>query len=308
MIICAKVVKHSTKRHLFILKCYLQVIEELLGLDNVLHIGYRFSILTFFVRKELKQEEENIIKNQLASNNIFDYDVLEMTEYIDLKRICQVSSPIKLHTATLGGFAVCEGKDGKAKQLCALISGHIVRHIGETIEIAGKVVSIQNESILKCEDTTIDIAALVITDEMTDRFEFDYRFQSRNNGYKPCEVMPSSAIEAHKSMEVYLRGARTELGIGKISCSKLHSTCKHRMVLIEDFDKNFRFSQPGDSGAIVCFELPGGQMIKAVAMLTGKFTARDIEHTSNYPMYVALHLEYALGALSNKHGKFKLCN
>lgn len=293
---------------------FCQVLTSLFEINGVEYVGHRFGIPTLFVNRKLTAAETFDIETILLSgvNDLGIYDVLDVSAYRPLNSLCMVGSKIektiadKTKTGTLGCFLVRK-LPGACEQICAVTAGHVAdvlccdNKMAGTLEfkISGTDVKIEERSLLRCSSTT-DIAAFVINDDIKNKLRVKGKFKTRDNIKKECLLHNWSEKKFKDSFAVYIHGASTDVGTGIVTSPDLVAKDMQPYVYIEDDDTDINFSQPGDSGSVICFDNDNETHISAVALLIG--------HLLDQPHYIGLKLDFGINELSKRYGAMTLCD
>lgn len=113
----------------------------------------------------------------------------------------------------------------------------------------------------------------------------------------PCQV--NNNPDDLQDLPVYIRGAETELGHGKIIIP-CYQTMGGQHIMIENFSSD-DLCKEGDSGALVQGRAFGNQVqIWAIGTIIGKFMCRKEESGGNMsePLFLAVGLSAGLADLS----------
>lgn len=286
----------------------LQFIEHVRSVSSKAMIGHRLGVPTIFVQDKISDEDFERIEKLVKQHRVADCDIIKTSEIRWLNSLALGSKFESTgdRYGTVGGLALYNDR-----QPCALLCDHVVKDVSENtnVKIAGKQFKVQGHSLLKC-DPKYDIAALVMetdTDFGTD-IELDGTFKTPNGIQKPCSVFKfedQKYDDYFDGMHVFFRGAKTTLGRGIVTSTDMSDGVMQNYMQFEGVEENETpFCQPGDSGAIVCFEHENGIDIKALAMLQGAISLPGKENETD--LYNGIRLENSLSALSEKHGRIDL--
>ncbi|XP_060556537.1 uncharacterized protein LOC132717147 [Ruditapes philippinarum] len=304
-----------------------EVAMDLFKLDTAITwCGFRYRTFHIYVKHNESEDKElaEKISKFVATHGIMKYEViyidgdLEEYSYIGsmispkiqnsketkskgqgkVQRKVQGGAQKKTedHHATLGCFATF--KQGNCSSICALISKHFANHLGngmfdKDIRLLGRVIPVT------LDQGHYDIAAAKIVDDRV--LNLDTNFRNYDG-----EIKRAILVDVNKAMQnqaVYLRGAKTKLGVGTIEIPFfIKSDGKYYIKVkpgsLEHKEPCGRLAEEGDSGAILCYD-DLDQNLKVCGMLMGKCCEGE--------SYCFLPLSHALEQLNEStNGEFKL--
>lgn len=283
------------------------MVKAILQVEATISVGKRLGVLIVVVQAPLNPNTVDTIQKLLKTYDVHVYDIFPVMGIAELHRTCYVGSKISNEGlfGTLGGFA----ERIADKQKYFLLPRHVVQNVvlsSNAVYMAGEKVHISSDHVYICADPSIDVAACLITRDISDKFHFDGRFMTETGNYKPCRVPGDHDFETINYIdgaEVYIRGASTDLGKGKIVSVGMFDTTMSCSIIIEDLEPDQPFCRAGDSGSIVCYNDPEASHIHAIGMLTGLLHSCS---NSDVHAYLALDLRVALENLSLNLGGISL--
>lgn len=272
--------------------------------DRVQCFGNRFDIFTVFVDQRLSPNEEKEMEKLLTVCKIFEYDVV-ISSFEDFSAVCEIGSKLEINNSkkygTLGCFA--ERKDKSC--FCALLSKHVAKQLegSEIINISGQNIERKDLCFLiKGNDFKVDIAALIINDNLLDRLNFDCSFKTVDDVVKPWSMPRWDNYALLNNFRVFFRGASTPLGQGIVTSTDMTKKGGANCILVENDGRN-SFCRPGDSGAIVCYYNEDSdetdKTIKTLAAVIGQL---------NPGFLLCVKLDFALDHLSSDGVTFHICD
>ncbi|XP_060604446.1 uncharacterized protein LOC132757246 isoform X2 [Ruditapes philippinarum] len=299
-----------------------EVAKDLFKLDEAITwCGFRYRTFHIYIKQTSNESEERELAKKIskfvATHGIKKYNLIyingDLEEYSYIgsmirpkiqkakeapsKAECKAQGEAKGekrdHCATLGCFA-----SRNCSSVCALISKHVVVHFGNEIfdkdkRLLGRVIPETGHQ------GDYDIAAAEIIDERL--LNLDTSFRNYDG-----EIIRASLGEIDETMQdhaVYLRGAKTKLGVGTIEIPiflkkgvKYHTKVQPGSYLLKKPDG--RLAEEGDSGSILCYD-DLDQNVRVCSMLIGKCGEEE--------SYCFLPLSHGLEQLSQKtNDEFKL--
>lgn len=265
------------------------------------------------MNRTLSAEEQDKIKQLLVDKKILIYDVIQV-KYNDLTGTCTIGSRIGAGSkyGTLGCFAIRKYKKSKS-ELCALLSGHVAEMLKDCVNINISYENISQKDIkfMTCQSDShkADIAALVFDRNLLKRFNFDCKFKTKQDVPKDFQMPNWDCKTFEVPFDVYFRGATTPFGLGSVSSTDMTQNGGADCILVENIDEDSPFCNPGDSGAIVCFEetnVDGAeQTIKTLAIVQGFYTSKE----DDLEGYLCVKLDFALEQLSfDLDGTLRICD
>lgn len=294
--------------------------EAILKLEGAVSVGHRLGVVTVFVKDTTSPEILDSIRLLLNQYSIYIFDILLVSGIRDLLYSCRVGAKISNAKTygTVGAFA--EGSKNYSSKKYLLLSRHVAIHVfgSEVVDLAGYKINFNERNIHKCEKHVHDIAAFLINEDIEEKYHFDGRFMTEDGKHKPCRVPcfsssgngkenESQEIDALVGAEVYIRGASTDLGKGKVVSVDMFDSSKIPIILVEDRERGTPFCQPGDSGAIVCYDDADERYIDALAMVQGQYSpCLNADGKSNVTRYSVITLNECLTDLSSQLGRLSL--
>lgn len=297
---------------------YLKVAKEVLSINGVISVGYRFRTLDVFLDASLKDEEKNAsegkLKQMLAKENIlkfsFHYEQREITQYR------AVGSTIKIHSkGTLGGFA----KLGQEEDTCVLLA----RHLAEQSNFTNGSVFVQNSPnseemsqfahVLAARNQTTKYASLDIAIAKVlpqERAKCNVKFKDESGNGLPSTLCLFDDFEWMNGLPVHIWRGTGQPGLGVIRIPNLYmKDMEHKLLKIEDRGRNQRqeierFAKEGDSGAIVCASDINESTVHVIAMLMGSSNHNDVKNNpARKQQYVAFRLIEGLSQIRHEQQK-----
>ena len=265
----------------------------------------------------LEEEKRNKLETLLYAHGVRDVCLKNESKEIMMFE-CPSGSEIRIASnGTLGGYAM------KGQELCALTAKHIA---GGEKQV--KLVMPQNGEIVIGEvltapqeiphDTPVDILAAKLSKTVDET-----RLWSLNRQQMRSRVFDfvHGNTDDLQDRDVYIWGARTRPGLGKITMADFVRNDMLRCIVIEDVSHDVRdgimstlqeeypkrpfFAREGDSGSIVCAETGEGTNVIAIAMLMGLKVQCDEDSPRQY---MAFYLQQGLRQLEIGHNQtFELC-
>ncbi|XP_052765768.1 uncharacterized protein LOC128207015 [Mya arenaria] len=288
------------------------------NVHNAVGCGYRLGSFNIFVKEtEIEQySEETIqdIRSVLKPYGITDFILRSDPKEVMMFSGCKVGSAISaMGVGTLGGFA------RKGNETCALIAKHVageVTHLSLIDErnndeiVIGTILTPSVDTPLV--DLPVDIAAATLNNVTTDTL-------FKNSDKEPMQSrlfdFISGDIDFLEGLHVYIWGAKTNPGSGKITMAEFIRNTFTKCIAIEDLDPDEvdgdenpqHFAKEGDSGSIVCADDMDGQCVHVISMLMGLKLNRATEK-SIPRQYMSFYLQQGLTQLQHEHGEpFQLC-
>lgn len=298
---------------------FFKMIEDILKLEGTMRVGHRLGVVTVFVKETTSPDIQDKIRMLLYQHSIYLFDILMVSKINELHYACCVGSKLsntETH-GTVGAFA--EGSAGGTRKY-VLLSAHVANAmlLGTAVYLAGHEINFSLSDVHKCEKPVHDIAAFLINRDIEDKYHLDGRFKTEEGMHRPCRVPSfhsSSKRQGKESLhideligaEVYIRGATTELGKGKIVSVDMFDASKTPIILVEDRERGIQFSGPMDSGAVVCYDNADEGYIDAIAMTQGQYTAKSNSDSKfDVNRYCILTLHECLKELSSRCGRICL--
>lgn len=291
--------------------------------EGIRGVGCRMQKLQIAVNdgQNFTTEEKHIKLRQFLHNlKIYEYEIVPMS----MKQYLTPGDSIAVGYVNRGSFG-CFAKETKTKneekKMYALFSKHVVpanEQINELHVMEGG----EPKSVGKVIDSTLeggklDIAAAALSIR---KDECDTRFKTARgkqiSGDK--RIIESENLVGRK---VHIWGAKSKPGKGIIRVPEYRSTedMDFTLILVEDLANwegivEERFSQPGDSGAIACTDVPGQECVIPISMIMGimNYTEVDEDDKQNIKRKKGRHatvpLQSGLRQISEKIGKqVELC-
>lgn len=182
---------------------------------------------------------------------------------------------------------------------------------GGELKIVGKVI----DNTLEGDNLDIAAAALSLRKD-----ECDTRFKTLS-GEQICgekRIIESKNLVGRK---VHIWGAKSKPGRGIITVPEYRCTDEmdFTLILVEDIANwegivEERFSQPGDSGAIACTDVPGQECVIPISMIMGVMNYEEVNaddeknKKTKKGRHATVPLQSGLRQISEKIGKqVELC-
>lgn len=294
------------------------MVEEVLELKETVRVGNILGVFTVLVQIPLDPSALFNIQKVLMAHGVSVYDIYPIDGIKELCHSCAVGSKISYAETfgTVGGFAerIADG------QKYILLAGHVANCVLQkdmVVYLNGKEVSIDQEDIYRCKSPMDDITTCVVNRDIEAKFHLDGRFMTEEGSYKPCLIpdyhssacamteSDSGDIGILEGAEVYIRGAKTDLGLGKIVSVNMFGRDVPPLIFIEDLEKDKHFCLPGDSGALVCYNDADASHIQAIAMVQGEFHSR-FDSEKQFQRYSAIELGKGIDRIALHLGKMSL--
>ncbi|XP_060563691.1 uncharacterized protein LOC132723041 [Ruditapes philippinarum] len=280
----------------------------------------KLQIVVKDVQTFTREEKQNRLRQVLLDFKIYEYELVPMS----IKKYLTPGDSIAVGYVNNGSFG-CFAKETKTQNeeivMYGLFSKHLVPasnqinrlHVMEGGEpkSVGEVI----DSTVECGKLDIAAAALSIRKD-----ECDTRFKTVSgkqiSGDK--RIIESENLVGRK---VHIWGAKSKPGKGIITVPEYRSTeeMDFSLILVEDIADGEgivgeRFSQPGDSGAIACTDVPGQECVIPISMIMGvmNYTEVDEDDKQNIKRkkgrYATVPLQSGLRQISERIGKqVELC-
>ena len=271
---------------------------ELFATGLVLGFGFRFGTFTVDLdgdgRIDAKDRDyristiNDIVRRYNISHCVVQFVDKTVKEYAGPKPGCRVGkSP---HSGTLGAFAYGgDGVGGKHPALYAIVSKHVTAcqpDSGITVTFVDEGTPVQARlGDIKICKSALDIAAIKVDEPI--KGSCDTSLRSLAGEPTMCKTFDFRSedrlVQGLMDRQVYIHGATTSGGHGKITQPEYSDkSVLSPFVVVEDYNANLkdgqedgRFSEPGDSGAVVCAEVPGKPYVEAISVIQGELTLRD---------------------------------
>ncbi|XP_052761647.1 uncharacterized protein LOC128204277 [Mya arenaria] len=246
-----------------------QIKERIVKIDQVIGCGEEGGVLIIDIKqKDCNNDEtaKRLVEELLKMHGIVRYRIcspeIEKHARVEIQsgEACRMNST----SGTLGAFMIEDSRDlehGGNINLSVICAGHVVENDDNAF------IQAQNKNIgkvsCKYDGTGMDIAKVRVEDDILSFV--DVRFQNEADETlitKLFENDPSSLA----GRCVFLRGASTQLGRGKISSSRYISSDKCRILEIVKRSEDSMYAERGDSGATVLFLERKGKYLFAVGM------------------------------------------
>ncbi|XP_052213579.1 uncharacterized protein LOC127832260 [Dreissena polymorpha] len=288
------------------------VIKTLLRIQGVVGCSKKFGILEVSVdSKQDKDKTTDQVKQLLMKEKIG-----ATFEYGSFSHFLSPGDPVYAGEGTLGGFAQRFPKTrynsiaadrmsslkspGTKGKLVALISRHVAQaftptenaslYIGNNI--VGQIHKIPHKGIL-------DIVPFDIHEHFIK--ECNTRFQTEAKKQMHGQLPENN--DCLIGLPVFLWGAKSAPGLGMLdSIMDMQDAGGVQCIKIHNRIPDKPFSEPGDSGAIVCSTDSEASTLTTIAMLIGQF------QNSKQPTYFAILLKEAFAELNEFYeSEFKMC-
>ena len=285
--------------------------DQLTHIDGVIGVGQRLGIDTLLVTEDISNENKQLIETILESDGRREVDIYRITGFVRLNGTCGVGTKIGGKDSIYGTVGGLVSRFFNAeKQVCALTCGHVAVHVLNSgiMHLSDISIPLLSDSVLFCERNEENIAAIVLGETVQSKLTLSGEFNTAYGKRKQCDLFSYKQINDKQPVDllsgvvVYLRGASTSLGFGRITSSFYMIKLSQVMICFEDVEPGQPFCQPGDSGAIICRDV--GDKTEAIAMLYGEALVQD--NAESRKIYFGFELESGLEALSRKHGQFTL--
>ena len=306
------------------------------GVDVAVGTGYRCDKLHVYVRENSDMDKEKVrsdIKKVLGEFHITDFEMITSKETRHFKR---VGARIRVaRKGTLGGFAWMHDKsysgkvDGEAqrKQLCALLSKHVVNGANEVYWIPseqdepiqiGSIIQAYDPNAGQPETPAVDVAAARILADQQQTCERQFKNSRREPSR--CQLYDFADPDYLKGQRVHIFGASTRLGTGTITeLEHFPRTAEEGLqyVVIEDMEPIEddggvieRFCQQGDSGAVICADTPDDEYVYVISMLIGSINYNEVERNPDLRgKYIGFRMTDGLRKLEEETSNlFSLCS
>ncbi|XP_052761383.1 uncharacterized protein LOC128204081 isoform X2 [Mya arenaria] len=271
------------------------ILQEIAGIKG---LGYRFGTLNFYANSNILNEEEKQkllldINASLARLNIdVDNYVLRVgTHYESFSSNCKVGSKvfaIEGSFGTLGGFAE-KTREGTTN-MCVLTANHVVSNAeNNVLKMIRPQGNLTLGEILPHQDSLqfsnpIDICATKVNTQLLKICETKQKNSDGNESESQVFDFATERISALTGELVYIWGATSSPGKGKIAMPEYFERHRRHLVGIEDEDSSDEegnaasdkttFATKGDSGAIICKDDIDSvhNKVVAISMLIGEQT------------------------------------
>lgn len=193
-----------------------------------------------------------------------------------------------IHRGTLSGFVKSEGK------LYALTAKHVAGQVGQSCYTEdghqlGRVAKLSKN---------VDLALALVDKINVTRCDLSLKDEGGNSLKKPCRI--HNDPDDLQDLLVYIRGAETKQGLGRIVIPFFETLTKQHMV-ITNYNSD-TFCKEGDSGALVLGRANESEdKVWVIGTIVGKFTSREEEEEEKKhgPQFLAVGLQAGLNDLSN---------
>ena len=221
---------------------------------------------------------------------------------------------------TLGCFVNGKASETDAdnsymSQLYALTCAHVFPQgcdncveIGRT-DLKYDTFGIVSQELTMLKEHIIDIAAVVVDDSVVGKCDTKLK---NCDGFEAWDnILHEGDFSSLIGYEVYKWGAMSDLTHGTIvsidyEVHRVDTLDTQHNILIEKLPTSETdFSTKGDSGTVVCFEVPEEEKVVALSMING---ALQHEPSGNYLCSYSVHLKKNIEELSKKTNiKFEWC-
>lgn len=261
-----------------------------------------------------------MVKAVLKENKVTDF----LLRFMSTKMKLLVNSGAEVgdqSTGTLGAFVEAEQDTTLSSishhepklDLVAIISRHlaIVQPGNKLLYEGNHIADILDPSLVE----GADIAAAKIHNQYCNKCK--QVFKTQGGKEVPCLLLSNlEDLKTSPGEIVLIWGAKSKPGIGTIiSCKYELGIDKARgyHIIIADRYTDSRFSQPGDSGSVICKTSKDGKTLYAIGMLVGELTSHHTDHYGKSKMikgaagvnekrYSALEIQFGLDQLTKAHG------
>ncbi|XP_045182435.2 uncharacterized protein LOC123541103 [Mercenaria mercenaria] len=299
---------------------------------TIKRMGYRYRTFYIYAVKPKCLADEEMRRKQICSvlkrYGIYRFEIAPCAENItefmhvgeEIKVISntpyslrprRVREPGTVKGGTLGCFVSMNDGEGQ----CGLLSKHVSEHCSDVYYVGkgnNKIIGHMLESTNKHQPNGLDISAALMNEPISEEgtmFKDTRQVLLKGMLYEYIENQEDAVCRSEQS--VYIYGAKSNPGKGEITMPFIDNGLSTILIQVEDqvcFDGNRqgRFAEKGDSGAIVCVEDPHRKEVHAVSMVMG---TPDLEDSpSARRTYLTIPLSKGLQQLQNDTGKqFKLC-
>lgn len=276
--------------------------------------GEVFDVVEISINDEIKIDHTNtntirMVKDVLKKNKVTDFILCYMSK--NMKHFANSGAEVgDKFTGTLGAFVEAE-QDTSSSSISqhepksnwfALISNHLARfQPGNRLLYEGNLIAdILDPSLVK----GADIAAAQI--------HKDYRkmckqvFKTQGGKEVPCLLLSNfEDLKTSSGENVHIWGAKSKPGIGKIISCKYELSIDNARgyhIIISDRHTDSRFSQPGDSGSVICKTSKDGKTLYAIGMLVGELISHYTDQGVNERRYSAFEFQFGLERLTEAYG------
>lgn len=283
--------------------CLFQLISKILTIPNVIGCGEVFDVFEVALDKKIKDTEQNAetvqtVTDSMKKNEITEFYFRYMSRRIRFYTQCgyQVGSKF---TGTLGAFVKTEKHMQALDRLPECLKSKATIPIPNLVALISNHVAVfqpQNklfyngEHIADILDPSVvqgaDIAAAQVREQYLDRCQ--QVFKTQDDQEVKCQLLENTKdLEKSKGEMVHIWGAKSMPGLGQIvSCNYglglgNGNGAQGFHIIIKDRCNEFRFSQPGDSGSVICKPSKDGKHLYAVGMLIGELLSRITESDSS---------------------------
>lgn len=267
--------------------------KAILGIDGVYGMGTVYDEIQIHVEMGKKETAQNEISDTMELLKFVQpYRVLSILQMPKLFCRCETGRCLHCQPEKIGTLGWFVRSDDN--QLYALTSSHVVR--GEDDNERDVFITSENQrphlfakshpimTVSEGDDgTSVDIAAVKVLNEYTDRCRLSLYDDERNE--KRSELC-TEAPHGLSGQYVYKYGAGSDFSKG-IICSGDYTVCNARnedfLILIESLPGlpglSDKYADTGDSGAINCMiDINSTDRVKAVSMINkGAFKVEDNE-------------------------------
>lgn len=254
------------------------------------------------------------IEDILHEHSIVLYDINYISKDIVPFHKSDVGSKIGVREpppfVSLGAFLKSQTNESAEPGVYILISNHLAERILKNDD--KRIYMHQHKEaigeIVHMPDVKYDVAVAKLS---CDIGTFNTMLQTSLGKPALCNVVDIlSGSRSLLGLKVYIRGAVTSPGFGKITVENFSFSSKESGVFIivdDDEDDDNLFSVEGDSGSVVCAENTKRSCVDAISVVIGKFESR--EYAQQCPQYLTVSLKACLEELSRIHGRtFSICN
>jgi hypothetical protein len=266
------------------------------------------------------EEKQNKFRQFLHDFKIYEYEIVPMS----MKNYLTPGDSIAVGYVNNGSFG-CFAKETKTQNeeivMYGLFSKHLVPASKQTnklyLKAGGEPKSVGEVIDRTVEGGKLDIAAAALSIR---KDECDTRFKTVS-GKQICGDKRIIESENLVGRKVHIWGAKSKPGRGIITVPEYR--CSEEMdfslIVVEDIADGEgvvgeRFSQPGDSGAIACTDVPGQECVIPISMIMGVMNNTEVDEDDKQNIkrkkgrHATVPLQSGLMQISERIGKqVELC-